>query len=270
MDLHLHTSASDGTLEPQALAAAVRRQGVDLWAVADHDTLAGWRELAGQPGLVPGVEATAGADGREIHIVGLGIDPDHAGLADLLAGNRALRRRRIEVLISRLPAKLAGGMTPDDVARLGAPRVPDSLTRLHLARALVARGCLCSTSRAFADYLGDEHAADAGLPQFPSVRATAEAIRAAGGLAILAHPGQHGSMPAIEALMAEGLDGLEVRHPGLDTTLAAAMDARAAETGWWCSAGSDLHYLGARRPGMCRLDAAREDRMRRRLVLEAA
>ena len=267
MDFHLHTTASDGLLSPQALHAEVVRAGVAAWAVADHDTVDGWRALRGAPGLVAAVEATAGADGREVHVVGLGINPDSPELIALLAGNQALRRQRIALLIDRLPERLRRGLTVESVEQHAGPARPAALTRLHLARTLVAAGQVANTRRVFAEFLGDEHAADADLPEFPQLFSVANTIRAAGGLAILAHPGQHGTLAAIDRLMAAGLDGLEVRHPGLDRVLAAELDQRAAAAGWWCSAGSDLHFLGARTPGMCRLDDARRLRLTARLGL---
>jgi 3',5'-nucleoside bisphosphate phosphatase len=161
------------------------------------------------------------------------------------------------------------GLDVEAVIAQGGPRPPDAVTRLHLARALVARRCVCSTTAAFADWIGDEHAADADLPPFPAVSVVAAAIRAAGGVAILAHPGQHGDPAVIDALMADGLDGCEVRHPRLDPGLQDWLDGRAAAAGWWRSAGSDLHWLGARRPGMCALPPEAAAVLVRRLGLGA-
>jgi 3',5'-nucleoside bisphosphate phosphatase len=243
VDFHLHTDRSDGQLSPREILAAVRREQVGAWSVTDHDSLAAFGELRGEAGLVPGVEITASHDGREVHVVGLGIDPDHGGLADFLAGIRAQRRVRLSALIARLPASASRGLA---IADLDDGRA-EALGRNHLARALVRRGGVPSLQRAFADHLADEHIAD------PSVTS---AIRAAGGLAILAHPGIYGSRAAVEPLVAQ-CDGLELAHPGLDPALARELAALCDERGLYASAGSDLHFLGARRPGMFTVEDAR-------------
>lgn len=251
-DFHLHTHLSDGMLSPAEQLAAVTAAGLDRWAITDHDTLAGWRALRGAPGLVPGVEATASQDGREIHVVGLGITPDHAGLDALLAGNRQLRRERLAILFERLPTNRRHGlelaMVEDGTA--------ESLGRLHLARLLVAKGRARTVSDAFARWLGDEYKLDAGLPAFPTVAVTAAAIHDAGGVAILAHPGMYGDEALITRFMDQGLDGLEVDHPGLGADRRLRFMAMARQRDWLMSAGSDLHFLGARKPGMCNLSDA--------------
>ncbi len=248
-DFHLHTHLSDGLLSPAEQAAAVAAAGLDHWAITDHDTLAGWRAVRGAPGLVPGVEATASHEGREIHVVGLGMDPDHAGLEELLAANRRLRRERIAILFARLPASRRAGLDPTMVE----DGVADSIGRLHLARLLVATGRVRSINDAFERWLGDEDKADADLPSFPTVAVTAAAIHAAGGVALLAHPGMYGDEALTMVLMGQGLDGLEADHPGLGADQRMRLMAMARRHGWLQSAGSDLHFLGSRKPGMWNL-----------------
>jgi len=245
IDFHLHTCLSDGMLEPRDLLAAVRHEQVEAWAVTDHDSLAGWRELRHEPGLIPGIEITSGVEGREVHVVALGIDPEDAALNAFLANIRLQRRERIAAVISRLPATVARQVT---VADLEDGRA-ESLGRNHLARALVRRGGAVSMHEAFALYLGDEHIRDTGLPQFPPLRSCCEAIRAAGGVAILAHPGVYRSATLVAELLDQGCDGLEVAHPNLDPLLAEQLLALARSRKLLMSAGSDLHMLGARRPG---------------------
>lgn len=249
VDLHLHTYHSDGQLAPRELLAAVHGQQVDRYAVTDHDTLLGWQALKDEPGLIPGVEVTAGFDGREIHVVGLGIDPDHADLLAMLAEIRAIRLRRLAVLIDRLPENVRRGLTLDALREDPFGRVSDTFGRLHLAKAIIRRGGVATVNDAFAQHLGDEHVSDGTLEAFPTPRVVGETIRAAGGVAILAHPGIYGTFAAIEPLMAQGLDGLEVNHPNLDPSLHATMLGAAMERSWLMSAGSDLHFMGARKPG---------------------
>ncbi len=256
VDFHLHTWCSDGALAPVELLAAVRAQGVEWFAVTDHDTCAGWRALRGAPGLIPGVEATSSHDHREIHVVGLGIDPEHQALTSLLAEICALRERRISALIARLPTSVSRGLTLDEV-RDHRPGAGLALSRNHLARALVQRGGVPTYRAAFDLHLADEHVRDPDLPSFPPLAEVCRVLRAAGGVAILAHPGMYREVKVIEELMAQGCDGLEVEHPNLDATLGATMRSRAKEAGWLQSVGTDTHVLGSRRPGNCVLEPAR-------------
>jgi hypothetical protein len=254
-DFHLHTHHSDGTLPPRELLAAVRRAGLDRFAVTDHDTLAGSAALRGEAGLVTGVEITAGLDGREIHIVGLGFAADDAAFAAVLSGIRAIRLERLEALIARLPARISRGLTMDELRREPEFSHVDAFGRLHLAKMLIKRGGVASIGAAFDQHLGDDHTADAGLAPYPHPALCCAAIHAAGGVAILAHPGVHGDIGRIAALAALGCDGIEIDHPNLAPELAAPLRELAARQGLLVSSGSDLHFLGARRPGGWCLDA---------------
>jgi hypothetical protein len=249
IDLHLHTHHSDGVLSPRDLLTAVRKAGVDRFAVTDHDTMRGWAALAGEAGLIPGVEITAGHHGREIHIVGLGIDPGNAALTTLLTNIRACRIRRLTVLIDRLPDEVRRGLTMADLASDPAARQSDTLGRLHLAKSLLRRGGIATIGDAFSQYLGDEHTSDSELEAFPDVAAVAAYIQSAGGVAILAHPGVYKDLSLIKVLVTCGLDGIEVNHPNLDPSLHADLLSLARERQLLISSGSDLHFLGRRTPG---------------------
>lgn len=263
LDFHLHTHCSDGALHPAELLAAVRRSRLDHWAVTDHDTLAGWRALRGEAGLVPGVEVTAEVDGREVHIVGLGIDPEDAAFAAFLAGIRAVRVDRLGRLIVALGE--SGRLTTADLGGGTA----DSLSRSHLAKALVTLGRAPHVSAAFGDLIGDAHCARLGLPAYPSPSEAAIAIRAAGGVAILAHPGLYGTAAAVAALLDHGLDGLETSHSNLGPELGMALRELAEARNLLESCGSDIHWLGARQPGDQRLDRERALPLLRALRLAA-
>jgi predicted metal-dependent phosphoesterase TrpH len=256
VDYHLHTWCSDGAMAPADMLALIRREGVESFAITDHDTCAGWALLRGTPGLLCGVEATGGHDDREIHIVGLGIDPDHPQLSELLQRIRALREVRITALIARLPLEVSRGLTLDDV-RDHRPHAGHALSRNHLARALVKRGGVPTYRDAFDRHLGDEYIRDPNLPSFPPVAEVTAAIRAAGGVSLLAHPGMYRHLEVISSLVELGCDGMEVVHPHLDPTLAAAMQARAQERGWLMSVGTDTHVMGSRRPGQCVLEESK-------------
>ncbi len=252
VDFHLHTWCSDGALAPADMLAVLRGNGVDHFAITDHDTCAGWRALRGAPGLLPGVEATGSHDHREIHVVGLGIDPDHPQLDGMLAHIRRQREVRITALIARLPPDVARGLDLDAV-RDRRPGAGESLSRNHLARALVATGAVPSYRAAFDRWLADEHVRDPDLPTFPPLAEVCATIRAAGGVAILAHPGMYRRLPVILDLMDQGCDGIEAEHPHLDATLAAGIRGYARERDWLLSVGTDTHVPGSRQPGQCTL-----------------
>ena len=258
VDFHLHTWCSDGHWSPSELLSAVRGAGVDWFVVSDHDTLAGFRRLRGTAGLLPAVEASADHLGREVHVVGLGIDPDHAELNAFLAETRRVRVERITALLARIPEEARGSLTVADLRDDRDPDAGQSLGRAHLARALVRNHGVATMSEAFSRWLGDDHLTDTGLPAFPGLRATAEMLRAAGGVAILAHPGVYHEAALVGELMQQGtLDGIESSHPGLDATLALSIASQAKEYGWLESCGTDLHGPGRRRPGDAKLSDER-------------
>lgn len=249
IDFHLHTIASDGAHPASEIAASVQRARLSRWALTDHDTTAGWQQIAGTPGLICGVEATAGADGREIHIVGLGIDPLHAPLQALLARIRGLRIERVDALLARLPEDVRRGLTAAEIK----PPEADTVGRLHLAQAITKRGGVATVRDAFQFHLADEHVSDTGLPAFPPVEQVASAIRAAGGVAILAHPGAYKSISVIGPLT-DSLDGIEAAHPGLTEELQRDVLELAELRGLLVSLGSDTHRISSvRRPGAAHL-----------------
>jgi predicted metal-dependent phosphoesterase TrpH len=243
VDFHLHTRFSDGGMEPEDLLFHVRKARIDHFAVTDHDTLAGYFALRGQPGLIPGVEVTAESAGSgEVHVVALGIDPEQRAFAGFLAHIRAVRRTRIERLIASL----------HESERLSAMSIApqaEAVTRFHLAVALVHLGRADHVREAFETLIGDAQCAVMDLPPYPSVSDAASAIRAAGGVAILAHPGVYVTKEQIALHLDQGLDGLETAHPRLDPRLAEDMQGMASARGLLESCGSDTHVIGARRPG---------------------
>ena len=268
VDFHLHSRASDGAHPATEMAAAAAAARLRHWSLTDHDTLAGWRTIAAAPGLIPGVELSTTWLGREVHIVGLGFRPDDAGLTNLLAANRKVRLTRLEALINRLPTEARTSITVASIAAEANNGPEGSLGRNHLARALTRSGAVTGSQEAFARWLADEHLVDQDVPAFGSPADAAEVVRAAGGIAILAHPGCYGELPLILTLMACGLDGIETCHPNLSSQLAQGLRKLAARHGWLQSCGTDLHHLGVRRPGDCTLGAERLRPLLDRLVAE--
>jgi len=249
-DLHCHSSVSDGTLSPEALAARAKATGVQLWALTDHDEVGGQqraREAALALGLpyLTGTEISVTFAGETVHIVGLGFDPEDATLVEGLRrtrGGRELRAREMA----------------DDLARAGIPGAyegalkyvgnPDLISRTHFARYLVEIGVCRDTQEVFRNYLTE------GRPGYvPHRWATlGDAVRwitGAGGIAVIAHPGRYKFTANEEyALFSEfkehGGRAVEVvtgSHSSQDYVKYA--DA-AREFGLLASRGSDFHSPG--------------------------
>lgn len=258
-DFHLHTHCSDGGLSPLELRSAVRHNGLRFWAVTDHDSLAGWQALAGEWGLITGVEITGELDQHEIHIVGLGFDPQHAGLLRFLADIRSVRRVRLERLIASVGE--SARLTVDQLSPTA-----ETLTRSHLADALIKLGRATRIGEVFDTLIGDAQCASLDLPPYPTPVEVVNAIHAAGGVAILAHPGIYKTAEAIQPLLdTPGLDGVETCHPKLDPVLAMQLQAMTEGRRQLESCGSDTHWLGAREPGRPHLPSDRIHPLLRRL-----
>lgn len=253
IDLHTHSCFSDGTLTPAQLVAEAAARAVRVLALTDHDSTAGHtqaREACASTGIhfIPGVEATAGWRGQEIHVVGLGVDAAHPVLVAHLGQVVALRRERMARLCERLqrtPA-LAASLAPLVPALLAQP-VP---TRTHLARALVQAGAARDPQAAFRRHLAAGargHVATA----WPDLATTIAAVHAAGGHAVLAHAHRYRlSAGALRNLCSEfaalGGDAMEVSLPGLSPGDATRLCELARQNGLAGSAGSDFHVPGQR------------------------
>jgi 3',5'-nucleoside bisphosphate phosphatase len=244
IDLHLHTTASDGLLPPEALVARVAGAGVTVMAVTDHDTVAGIdraEAAAGARGvrLVPGIEITAIEDGRDVHVLGYFFDRAHRPLADFLDAQRADRRRRVKEMTARLAAL---GM-PIDTDDLMARHAGHAVGRPALAAALVRAGYVSTTAEAFDRFLGTEGTAFVPRMGAP-VRDVVKVVREAGGLASIAHPGLHRDPALIERLAAggaEALDAIEVFHTDHDAETSARLLGLAERQGLLITGGSDFH-----------------------------
>ncbi|NRF67604.1 PHP domain-containing protein [Aquincola sp. S2] len=246
-DLHSHSSLSDGTLTPEALAARARAQGVELWALTDHDELAGQARAAAAAraegiAWLGGVEISVTFAGETVHIVGLGIDPANEELGAGLARTREGRLQRARQIA-------------DGLAKVGIPGAydgalayvtnPDLMSRTHFARWLVDTGVCRDNGEVFRRYLVS------GKPGYVAHRwaGLGEAvgwILAAGGAAVIAHPGRYKFTPIEEyALFSEfkahGGAGIEVLTGSHGSADAAKYAAMAIEFDFAASRGSDFH-----------------------------
>ncbi|HWH75309.1 MAG TPA: 3',5'-nucleoside bisphosphate phosphatase [Methylibium sp.] len=246
-DLHCHSSVSDGTLEPEALAARAAANGVELWALTDHDELAGQhraRAAALDAGLawLAGVEISVTFAGETVHIVGLGIDPDDEALAAGLAASRSGREQRARDIAAGLAAVGIRGALEGARQRAGNPEL---VSRTHFARFLVDSGHCASTHEVFRRYLV------AGKPGYVPHRwaGLGEAvrwIRAAGGVAVIAHPARYRFTPTEEyalftEFVAHGGRGVEVVTGSHSESEAIRYAETAEEFGLLASRGSDFH-----------------------------
>lgn len=244
IDLHLHTTASDGRCTPEELVDRAAEAGVSVLAVTDHDTTAAIREVAARArrrGIeaVSGIEITAIADGRDVHVLGYFFDPADELLAAFLATQRAARVARVEAIAARLEDL---GM-PVDVRHLIERAKADpsrSIGRPQIARAMVEAGYAVDTRAAFDKWLGR------GLPAFIARAGVApdeviQVVHRAGGLASLAHPGKTDDDDRIAFLRDAGLDALEAFHPDHDAAAVERYVALARELGLLLTGGSDFH-----------------------------
>ncbi len=249
IDLHTHSRYSDGSLSPTELVALAAQREVQLLALTDHDTLAGCGEAAracAERGIefLHGSELTALWRGREIHIVGLRLDPDCAALKTHLHGVLQQRIERVRAIGTRLSrAGLAGEEIVEEV--LGQSGTP---TRQHLAVRLVARGHAKDVDDAFKRWLATGTRA-AVAPQWPGIEPAIGAIRAAGGQAVLAHPHRYklssgGLAELCRQFKEAGGAGIEVSLPGLSPKDAARAGSLARRFGLAGSCASDFHAPG--------------------------
>jgi predicted metal-dependent phosphoesterase TrpH len=256
IDLHMHSTASDGSRAPADVARAVHAAGLAAFALTDHDTIAGLPEAEAachQLGirLVPGVELSAVEGDVETHVLGLHLS-DLSELEHRLAALREMRVNRAVRIVERLN-QLGVAVTFDAVL---AQAAGGAVGRPHIARALIAGRWVGDFREAFERYLGNGKSAFVAKERLP-VSESIALIHRAGGLAVLAHPGQQCTRERVAALVACGLDGIEILHPSHSWEDSQRLDAIAGEFELVRSGGSDWHGSpdGARSLGMMRVPA---------------
>ena len=246
IDLHCHSRASDGHLAPAEVVARAAGQGVRVLALTDHDTLAGVAEAAAEAdrcgiSLIPAVECSCTWQGRELHIVGLAVDPNAPALQAQLRNARDARWRRMQRIAQKLAAKRIPGVFEEVVAAVG-----DGMpTRAHVARVLYASGHVHSLQQAFDRYIGRGKPAWCRA-DWPTMEDCVAAIREAGGQAVLAHPLAYGMTGAWlrRTLMAFGDAGgeaVEVVCGSSDRQAVLTATGQALRAGLKGSVGSDFH-----------------------------
>jgi len=252
-DLHVHSSASDGTEPPAEVMRRAAQAGLDVVALTDHDTVAGHAEARraladSRPGsltLLPGMELSCRLGGprgqHSLHLLAYLFDAGHPDLAAELSRIRDDRVLRARAMVGRL-ADLGVGITWDQVAAIAGSAV---VGRPHIARAMAANGAIASPREAFTrDWIGDGGRAYVGRYALDPVHAIG-LVRDAGGVAVLAHPraGRDWGVSdeEIGRLAAAGLAGVEVYHPDQPDTERAGLLALAHDLGLVATGGSDDH-----------------------------
>jgi predicted metal-dependent phosphoesterase TrpH len=242
VDLHSHTTASDGTLTPRELVRAAARRGVRVLAVTDHDSTEALAdaidEASQQPPLaiVPGLEINCDVPGAEVHVLGYYVDYEAAWFQDFLREQRAERAARVHRILARL-AEL--GM-PIDPAEVFALVNEGSAGRPHVAQAMVQRGYVKSVREAFDRYL---HAnGPANVPRRRLTPADAvRVIRRAGGVPVFAHPGLADRDALLPELIDAGLMGIEAIYAEHSAAQTAHYTELARTHGLIVTGGSDYH-----------------------------
>jgi predicted metal-dependent phosphoesterase TrpH len=244
IDLHLHTTASDGRLPPADLVRRAAAAGITALAITDHDTVAGLadgRDEAANSHLtfVDGIELTAVHDAKDVHILGYGFEPANTALTAFLMRQRDARVDRVKEIGERL-RRLDAPVNIDALLEWVADRPGTSIGRPALARALVEAGHVASFQDAFDRWLAD------GQPAFvprigPPPLAVVDIIHEAGGIASMAHPGITKLPEVLSALVAGGLDGIEVYHSDHTPPERAELAVFAARHKLLVTGGSDYH-----------------------------
>ena len=243
VDLHMHSTASDGSRSPSEVVRAAKRASLSAIALTDHDTVAGLveaRTVGAEIGvrIVNGVELSAVEGETETHLLGLHLR-DTAVLERGLIDLREMRGRRAARIVELLQSQGVQVTLDDVLIQAGA----GAIGRPHVARALVADGWATDVRDAFDRYLGAGRPAYVAKDQL-GMREAIAMVHAAGGLAVLAHPGGAGTRERIEALVAIGLDGIEVKHPSHSSQDTSRLKAFVDQLGLIPSGGSDWHGAG--------------------------
>lgn len=249
IDLHAHSVASDGTDTPEGVMAAAASAGLDVVALTDHDTTAGWaaaEAVVGRHGvaLVRGAELSCRAEDVSVHLLAYLHDPDDAALLAEAGLVRESREGRAREMVRRLAVDYP--LTWEDVMAQTGPDA--TVGRPHIADALVARGVLADRSAAFVSILTNASPYYVQHYATPLVRAIG-LVLAAGGVPVIAHPGAATrgrvlSDAAIRAAADAGLAGLEVHHRDNPPEQVVRLAALAAELGLLATGSSDYHGLG--------------------------
>ena len=239
-DLHTHTTASDGRVEPQRLVEMVHERGLKAFSITDHDTLDGYwkavdraRELEME--LIPGIENTVIWEGKEVHLLAYYFDPGHPAIVRFVAGQKRARRDRMKRIVSVLQSQ-GVDITMDEVM---AEAFGGNVGRPHAAAVLIQKRIVGSVAEAFVRFL-DQDKLNVQT-EYASLEATVDVFKAAGGVVSLAHPGRMYSVGEVARLTECEVDALECIHPSHPFLVMKRLVALAERAGKLITGGSDFH-----------------------------
>jgi 3',5'-nucleoside bisphosphate phosphatase len=244
IDLHTHTTASDGLCTPSELVARASAARLQVLSVTDHDTTAACAPVAAACAtagieFVPGIEITAVVDGKDVHVLGYFMNPDDSSLGEFLANARLMRIDRIRQMVQRLAGQ-GIRLDADEVLRPGTADHSKAAGRPWIARALIAAGHAATIGEAFDRWLS------VGRPAFvarigPAPEDVLRLLHGAGGVASLAHPGLLGRDDLIPSLARAGLDAIEAYHSKHQADDTVRYLTFAERLGLAVTGGSDYH-----------------------------
>lgn len=246
LDLHTHTTASDGVLSPSELVGFAKAANLDALAITDHDTVAGLDEalkagLKHSIQIIPGIEVSCSASGIPCHILGYFIDHQSSMLTEYTTKAIHAREDRMNEMLSRLASQDVFVDIEDVIEEAGPDR--SSLGRPHLARALVSKNYASSIGDAFNRLIGDGHPAQVSIRVLEAHEAIG-LIRKAGGIAVWAHPRLEVLEELLPELVIAGLRGLEVYRPKSSPEHVQKVKASAEKMDLLVTGGSDWHGPG--------------------------
>jgi hypothetical protein len=251
VNLHIHTTFSDGAFKPRAIVDAAQKNNIDIISITDHDTIEAYNHIPGNclpTRILPGIEMSSTWKENDVHVLGYGIDKKNRALLDVLTWMKDGRHVRAEKMLDKL--SLLGIKIPFELV-LSYTGEMQLIVRPHIAQALVASKHCRTKQEAFERYIGNE--APAYVPK--PILSTPEVIgiiQDAGGVAVIAHPGKLKSMSYLKEFVAFGLDGIEVCHPDHQDYLVKELEEFCIANHLLQTGGSDFHgelngnnYLGA-------------------------
>lgn len=250
IDLHMHTTASDGRSTPEDLVNQAYEAGIRTMSVTDHDTMGGVARAAAAAAergmtLVPGIEITSVHGGKDVHVLAYFLPELSEALRDLLAEQRRNRLDRARLIAERLAA-VGAPIDMDALMQAGAALGGKSLARPQIAQALIAAGHAGSVAEAFEKYLSED--GPAYVPHRGAAPAeVVDLIGQAGGVSSLAHPGYTKKDEIIPDLVAAGLTAIEAYHSSHDGEMVRRYLGAARTYGLAVTGGSDFHGVGTRR-----------------------
>lgn len=242
-DLHVHSTASDGTYSPTEVVDEAIARGLLGIALTDHDTLDGLTIaeqyiISNQLSLefIPGIEMNTELNENEVHILGYYVDPNHSSVNQRLLEIREQRQQRAQKMIARLE-DLGVKISYEDVQKLAGS---DLIARPHIARAMIAAGYVSSVKEAFDQFIGKDKPAYVSRYKFTPDEAI-NLVKQMGGVAVLAHPGLIRNQSLIAAVIDMGIDGLEVYYPEHTQEQTTHFMELAVKNNLLVTGGSDFH-----------------------------